>query len=114
MSRTPISSAPRGAKVSGRSLWRAVLTDYELSEHELTLLRQAVAVADLCDGLQAAVDAEGLIVQGRPHPALVESQQRILLGRLIVALRVPMGDEDEQRGQHRGTRGVYGIRGAIS
>jgi hypothetical protein len=37
------------------------------------------------------------------------------LARLIVALRVPIGDaEDEGRTQRRGIRGVYGIRGAVS
>ena len=91
------------------------MTDFDLSEHELTLLRQAVAVADVCDDLQKTVAADGLLVVGKAHPALVElRQQRVLLARLIVALRVPLGDEDNQqpqRSQYRGTRGVYGIRG---
>jgi len=48
----------------------------------------------------------------RVHPALVElRQQRIALARLFAALHIPTG-EDEGRIQHRGTRGVYGIRGA--
>jgi len=68
--------------------------------------------------LQALVDTEGPIVEGRAHPALVElRQQRILLARLVVALRVPMGEQDDespQRPQYRGTRGVYGIRGGAA
>ena len=116
LSRT--SAGAEGAKAAGKRLWSAVLTDYDLSEHELTLLRQAVAVAGLCEALQATVAAEGLLVMGKAHPALVElRQQRILLARLIVALRVPLGDEDsgeQQRMQYRGTRGVYGIRGVAS
>ena len=69
--------------------------------------------------LQAIVDAEGPIVDDRAHPALVEvRQQRILLARLIVAIRVPMGEQDAQdaapsRTQYRGTRGVYGIRALV-
>jgi hypothetical protein len=106
--------APAGAKTAGRALWRAVLTSYELEEHELALLRQVCRVADVCDDLQMLVDAEGPIVAGRAHPALVElRQQRIVLARLIVAIRVPLGDEEQGRTQYRGPRGVYGIRGAV-
>jgi hypothetical protein len=101
-----------------------VLSDFELAEHEMALLRQAVRVADLCDQLQAIVDAEGpmLRVEGvrRTHPAVVElRQQRIVLARLVVALRVPLGDQEQDgasvgeptRLQRRGTRGFYSIKG---
>jgi hypothetical protein len=115
MSSVKIPPVPKGTGTAGRRLWRAVLEEFELAEHELSLLRQAVHVADLCEQLQDIVDAEGLVLAGRAHPALVElRQQRILLARLVVALRVPMGDEDAGRSQYRGTRGVYGIRGAVS
>lgn len=113
-----IPPAPRGAGTEGRRLWRAVLTQYELEEHELSLLVRAVRVADSCAQLQGIVDDEGPLVTTRlgeqkAHPALVElRQQSTLLARLIVALRVPLGEE-EGRGQHRGTRGVYGI-GSVS
>jgi hypothetical protein len=107
--------APNGTQAAGRRLWRSVLDTFELDEHELTLLRQAVAVADHCEALQDEVDRTGLLVGGRTNPALVElRQQRILLARLIVALRVPLGDAGEGgRTQRRGLRGVYGIRGAV-
>ena len=112
-----IPEAPEGAGPAGARLWRAVLAEFELAEHELTLLRQAVRVADLCEQLQAIVEEDGpmLTVDGQPstHPAVVElRQQRIMLARLIVALRVPLGDqEDEQatRPQRRALRGVYAI-----
>lgn len=107
-----IPKAPKGAKAAGRRLWRSVVKDFSLEEHELALLRQAVAVADLCEALQAEVDASGLIVGGKANPAMVElRQQRILLARLVVALRVPIGDQegvDDGRTQRRGMRGVYG------
>lgn len=116
MSSERIPTAPRGTGQDGRRLWRAVLTEYELEEHELTLLRQAVHVADVCADLAAQVDRDGTVLAGKAHPALVElRQQRILLARLIVALRVPLGeDESTSRTQRRGVRGVYGIRGAVS
>jgi hypothetical protein len=111
-----IPGPPRGTGTEGRRLWRAVLKDFDLNEHELTLLRQAVRVADLCSLLQALVDEQGPIVGEKAHPALVElRQQRILLARLVVALRVPIGEqEDAARTQHRGVRGVYGIKGGVA
>ena len=88
------------------------MADYELAEHETAILVQAVHVADLCTELQALVDEFGLMKDGRANPALVELRmQRILLARLIVALRVPLGDEDNARTQYRGPRGVYAMRG---
>ena len=115
-----LPAPPKGTRAAGRRLWRAVLSDYELAEHELTLLRQAVRVADLCEDLQQRVDEEGPVLGDRAHPALVElRQQRILLARLIVALRVPLDDEENhsrpaQRTQRRGLRGVYGIPGGAA
>lgn len=99
--------APNGAKAAGKRLWRAVLADFELAEHEAVLLTQAVHVADTCDELQ------------RSDPAGAELRaQRLLLARLIVALRVPLGDQDAlnktgaPRLQRRGIRGLYAIGGS--
>ena len=112
---TRLPAAPRGSKEAGKRLWKAVLADFELGEHELSLLRQAVRVADICDDLQGLVDRDGPLKDGRAHPALVElRQQRIVLARLVVALRVPMGDEDAERTQYRGIRGVYSIKGGAA
>jgi hypothetical protein len=101
--------APNGAKAAGKRLWSAVLTDYELAEHELVLLTQAVHVADTCDELQ------------RTQPAGAELRaQRLLLARLVVALRVPIGDQEmpsktgAPRLQRRGIRGLYAIGGGKS
>jgi hypothetical protein len=105
--------APRSAQQAGKRLWRSVLANFDLDEHELVLLRQAVHIADLCDQLQAILETDGPMVAGKAHPAAVElRQQRITLARLIVALRVPLGAEDTeapQRLQTRATRGVYGL-----
>jgi hypothetical protein len=114
-----VPRTPAGAGDAGRRLWRAVLGEFELAEHELALLRQAVRVADTCAALQGVVDAEGELMtsrlgEARAHPALVELRnQRILLARLVVALRVPLGDQEETqagRTQRRGLRGVYSLR----
>src|SRR4051812_24827214 len=87
---------PEGMGPDGRRLWNAVTRDCELDEHELVLLRQAALVADTCGQLQGLVDVQGLMLDGRVHPAMVElRQQRLLLGRLIVGLRIPVAQDDE-------------------
>ncbi len=116
--KSKISAPPKGTGSSGSALWRDVLSKYELEEHETALLREAVRCVDQLDTLAAAVAADGAMVDGRVHPALVESRQlRLALARLVAALRLPAGDEDDQaagrRPQRRvGARGVYQIRGA--
>jgi len=112
---------PAGTGAAGRRLWRSVVSAYHLVEHEMALLRQACAVADVCDELRAVVAAEGAVVvsrlgEQRAHPALVElRQQQLALARLTIALRVPIGDQEglpaaasSTRSQRRGLRGVYG------
>jgi hypothetical protein len=104
---------PKGLGASGRRLWKSVLTDYELEQHEEALLVQACRTADTLEDLQCVIDAEGVLLDTKPHPALVEArQQRLVLARLIVALRVPLGEEasphvGSPRLQYRGIRGVY-------
>jgi hypothetical protein len=96
-------------------LWHAVVDSYELAGHELTLLREACRVADVCDRLSVIVVSEGPLSvtrlgEQRTHPALTElRQQQLVLARLIVALRVPLGDQEIEastRTQYRGLRGV--------
>lgn len=112
MTETP--QMPPGLKTSGRRLWSAVVDEFDLAEHEVSLLVQACRTADALDGLQGELDADGPIVespQGRKaHPALPElRQQRIAYARLLVALGLPSGVDDEQpaAGRRGGARGVY-------
>jgi len=112
-------SPPTGTGAAGRRLWLSVVTDYDLDEHERAVLVEAVRTVDVLDELDAAVRSEGAIVDGpqgsRANPAVVEArQQRVVLARLIAALRMPSGEAgDEQanaRPRRRGPRGVYGVR----
>lgn len=111
-----IPDPPEGLRGSGSALWRAVLGDYELDEHETTILREACRTADSLDDLQALLDAEGLMSESsqgvRVHPALVEArQQRVTFARLLTALRIPTGEDSGRTQSRGGPRGVYGIRG---
>jgi hypothetical protein len=87
VTREQCSRSPVGAGEAGRRLWRAVLGEFELAEHELALLREAVHVADVCEALHRVVEVEGELTitrlgETRAHPALVELRQhRILLAR---------------------------------
>ena len=120
-----IPAPPPGTSPAGRRLWRTILVSFMLAEHELVLLRQACAVADVCDELRASVVAEGAVVvsrlgEKRANPAVVElRQQQLTLARLVVALRVPLGDQEglpavaSGRTPRRGLRGVYGT-GVVS
>ncbi len=90
-------------------MWRSITGEYELAEHELVLLREACRTVDALDELDGLVRAEGVVVDGRAHPALTDGrQQRITLARLLAALRMP---EEGARPQRRQTRGVYRLRG---
>lgn len=113
-----IPPAPRGSGTEGRKLWRSILQEYDLAEHEVALLVRACRVADTCAALQEVVDRDGPLTTTRlgevkASAAVVElRQQSIVLARLIVALRVPLGDQEDgsqARLQRRGARGVYSI-----
>jgi len=77
--------------------------------HELVLLESAARTADLIADLQSLIDEEGLVLGGRTHPGVAEiRQQRLVLARLMAALRMPTGDEDDRPSrQRRSIRGVY-------
>lgn len=111
---------PDGTLAAGRRLWASVLEAYELEEHELALLVEAVRTVDLLTCLDADVRRDGPVIdspQGsKAHPAAVEArQQRIALARLLAALRLPAGEDgsgEVRRPQRRvGVRGMYSVRG---
>ncbi|MFD6860552.1 hypothetical protein ACFWCF_24835 [Rhodococcus sp. NPDC060090] len=86
---------------------------YELAEHELQVLREAVRTVDQIDRLHAIVEADGVMQESpqgrRVHPAVAEMrQQRIVLARLLAALKIPDTDAGQSAAP---VRGVYQIRG---
>lgn len=89
-----------------------MVDDFDLEEHELALLREAVRTVDRLDAMDAQVTVDGLMVNTpagpRVHPAAVEARQlRITLARLLAALRLPAGDEDARPQRRVGVRGTY-------
>ncbi len=124
MPRNAVPQPPEGTCAAGCRLWESVLADFELDQHELVLLTEAVRTVSLLDQLEASIRSEGAIVdspQGRKaNPAAVEArQQRIALARLLAALRIPTGEVGDEQSNARprrrvGVRGTYGIKGAVS
>ena len=99
-------------------MWTSVVAEFELSGHELAVLRQAVRAADRCEALAAVLAETGLTTVTahgavKLNPVAAELRASELgLARLLCALRIPLGGEqadDGGRGQYRGMRGVYGL-----
>jgi hypothetical protein len=118
-----IPRPPKGAGPSGRRVWRAVLGEFELEEHERALVTALMRQVDRLDELEALITAEGLMVSGhgtvKMHPAVIEARQSaIAVARISAALRLPAGEQEDGQDapgwpQRRGgARGVYGIGGA--
>ena len=117
MSTPDLPRPPVGTRAAGRRLWLAVVAEFELAEHELVLLREAVRLTDRLDVLDRTLRRDGLTVEGskgqpRTHPALTEARGcQLVLARVLAALRMPAGDEEAARPQRRTIRGVYGVGG---
>lgn len=119
-----IPRPPRGAGPSGRRVWRAVLGEFELEEHERSLVTALVRQVDRLDALEALIAEEGLTVTGhgtvKMHPAVIEARQSaIAVARISAALRLPAGEQDEAQGasgqqRRTGARGVYQIQGGAA
>lgn len=119
---TETPTPPTGTKAAGKRLWLSILDSYELDEHEMAVLVEAVRTVDQLDALDVMVRREGVVVdtpQGpRAHPALVEArQQRIVLARLLTGLRLPQGEAGQEQASARpqrrgGSRGTYALKAA--
>jgi len=118
-----IPKPPQGAGPSGRRIWRAILGEFDLDEHERALVCALVRQVDRLDALEALIDAEGLTVTGhgttKMHPAVVEARQSaIAVARISAALRLPSGEQEDGQaavsGQRRAVRGVYQIHGGAA
>jgi hypothetical protein len=112
---------PARLGASGRALWRSICDDYELDQHEVALLREACRTADRLDSLAVEAAKGPVMVTNHSgdkvaNPAMVEArQQSLTLARLLASLRLPSGEEgEERRPQRRGAvRQPYRLRPVI-
>lgn len=107
---------PSGLGAAGRRLWRSVVDEFELAEHELAQLEEACRTRDMIVILRAQLSGDGLMIassQGaRLHPAVAEIRaQQLTLARLLATLGVPALEEDSLPSS-RGVRGIYTMRRA--
>ncbi len=86
---------PPGAGKAGTALWRAVLTEYELEQHEVALLTQAVRLTDLCDDFAERVAADGPLLGSsegdRAHSAAVDLRQQAIALAPLTGSTSPAG-----------------------
>ena len=89
---------PPGLSVAGKKLCDAVTGQFELEPHETLILQNACQTADLVAELQARIAVDGAVLPtGKNHPALSEvRQQRLVLARLLLVLRMPVSDEEDR------------------
>jgi phage terminase small subunit len=91
-------STPKGLDLTGKRMWKRIISAYELRPDEQILLESACKTADLVIRLESAMEGQPLVVKGsmgqaREHPLLSEArQQRGLLARLLAQMKLP--DED--------------------
>lgn len=109
MTTTRAARAPKELKDGGKRLWNRVLRDFELADHEESILQQACRTVDILDRLQVEIGAGALMVmssQGsRMNPAVVEfRQQTLALAKLMASLRIPFGDDEAAPQQRSGVR----------
>jgi len=102
--------APKTLHEGGKKLWNRVLREFELAEHEETVLLQACRLLDTLDRLQEQIDAAEVVIdspQGpKTHPAVVEfRQQSQAFAKIMSSLRIPFGDDDAVPQQRAGVRG---------
>lgn len=105
---------PRGLNAAGKALWKATIEEFDLADHELAQLEEACRTRDRIRDLDAAVEADGIMIgssQGsRIHPCIAEArQQRLALARMLATLQIPGLDDDLPAA--RGARGVYSGKG---
>lgn len=92
---------PANLAAPGRSLWRAVVADYELRPDEIAVLEKACRTADDSARLDAALREAPLMVTGsmgqaRANPLLHEARQsRALLATLLRQLALPQDQPAE-------------------
>jgi hypothetical protein len=102
---------PDNLGVAGRALWRAVLSDYRLADHECVLLANVCHQVDLLHDLEAATDAEPVSedeTPGQCRARLAEATTllgaaRAQVARLINGLHLPQLTDDESSEDDEGS-----------
>ena len=101
MTNTP--DPPAHLKPETAEWWRSVLTDYELEDHHVRLLRLACESWDRCQQAREEIDRDGLTIKTgdgglKAHPAVaIERDARLAFARLVRELDFDAGAPSESR-----------------
>lgn len=94
---------PPDLQAAGRKLWKDATSEFDLNPSELALLREAARTLDELEILRAAVLDSDLISRGSTGQPVVNRlfeevrKHRDSLNKTLLALALPMGDEDEAK-----------------
>ncbi len=92
----PKLTPPKDLQGPGRALWRSILDEYDLSEPEMALLREACRCTDELEALRSAVLAAEVVTEGSTGQPVVNKvydelrKHREALTRLLAALTLPV------------------------
>lgn len=92
----PKLSPPPDLQGPGRTLWRSILEDYDLSKPELALLREACRTSDELEALRSAVLAAEVVTEGSTGQPVIHRgydelrKHREALTRLLAAMDLPV------------------------
>ena len=106
MTAVKVPAAPRALSATGKRLWAAVLGEYELGPHELSILTEACHTADAMAELQREISKLGVMERTGFEVAKVRAalreirQQRLVYLKLLGQLNLPVGDEDAKAAKH--------------
>lgn len=89
---------PSGLTGPGAELWKKLMSQFEVEDHEAALVEQYCKLYSRVAELDNLCDEKGLLLpspQGeRVNPCLIEARQaRLAMGRLAATLKFPGVDE---------------------
>ena len=69
MKQTSTPKAPSHLSDKAKTLWKRINRDFELEADAVETLRVALENLDLADAARALLRTEGLVINGKKHPA---------------------------------------------
>jgi hypothetical protein len=69
MKKTPVKRPPDCLSTKSKGIWKAVVNQFELEAEALQTLQVALENLDLADTARNLLRVDGLVVNGKKHPA---------------------------------------------
>lgn len=109
---------PADLREPGKKMWASVNDDYELSSHEVALLREACRATDELEILRQALLGSEVVAVGSTGQPVVNKifeeirRHRDSLAKTITAMNLPADDEEETEGQAARSRSEQASKAA--